>query len=235
MIRNDREYRITKAAAQRFRDALDKGTPARALGRAQLQTNAIRAQLADLERDLKEYEELQSGEAKRLLTGTLEDLGDLLIKARIARDWTQRELGDRLGLKMQQIQQYEATGYEAASLTRLRDVTRALGLTIQARGALLELPKLATVASRKSNDVSVTPRPSGWIAAQGGRTISSHRTKADAIAAGRAESKRDRVDVVVQRRDGRIVSTGSYTPDSLPARGTRDKPQARKSALDVKK
>ena len=47
------------------------------------------------------------------------DLGSLLIQARIARGWSQRELGERLGIHMQKVQQYEAGEYAGASVTRI--------------------------------------------------------------------------------------------------------------------
>jgi hypothetical protein len=37
-------------------------------------------------------------------------------------------LAERLGLKEQQIQRYEATNYASASLSRVQQVARALGL-----------------------------------------------------------------------------------------------------------
>jgi HTH-type transcriptional regulator/antitoxin HigA len=60
----------------------------------------------------------------------LRGLAEALVKARIARGWTQRRLSDELGVAEQQVQRYEATGYVAASLARLADVADALGVTI---------------------------------------------------------------------------------------------------------
>ena len=53
---------------------------------------------------------------------SLADLAALLVKARIARRWTQRQLADALGIAEQQVQRYEATGYRSASLARISDV-----------------------------------------------------------------------------------------------------------------
>ena len=78
---------------------------------AQAQVDAVSSQLADLEAELREYEAIREGgfevEALRVVT----DLPELLIKARISQGITQRELANRLGLKEQQIQRYEATDY----------------------------------------------------------------------------------------------------------------------------
>jgi HTH-type transcriptional regulator / antitoxin HigA len=61
---------------------------------------------------------------------SLAGLATLLIKARIARGWTQQRLADQLGVAEQQIQRYEATEYRTASLARICDVAAALSVEI---------------------------------------------------------------------------------------------------------
>jgi transcriptional regulator with XRE-family HTH domain len=52
--------------------------------------------------------------------------------ARIASKMTQRQLAEKLGLKPQQIQRYEATRYRTITLERILEVAEALGLKLQA-------------------------------------------------------------------------------------------------------
>ena len=59
------------------------------------------------------------------------DLPRALIRARIAARLSQEQLAERLGLKEQQVQQYEATEYAAASVTRIRQVIDALGVQVR--------------------------------------------------------------------------------------------------------
>ena len=54
-----------------------------------------------------------------------------LVRARIAAGLSQRELAERLGLKEQQVQRYEVTEYASASLSRVRAVVQALGVTVR--------------------------------------------------------------------------------------------------------
>jgi transcriptional regulator with XRE-family HTH domain len=54
-----------------------------------------------------------------------------LIRARIARGLTQRDLAIKLGLKEQQIQRYEETDYASASLARINEVIRALDIEVK--------------------------------------------------------------------------------------------------------
>ena len=136
MIKNERQYRITRAQAERFSQALsdlqDQGSEPAGFHPLLLKAreDALRSQLGDLEADLRAYEALKAGHFEFDQLKTIAELPTMLIKARIARGLSQRDLADRLSLKEQQIQRYEASGYESASLTRIRSVVDALGLDI---------------------------------------------------------------------------------------------------------
>ena len=95
---------------------------------AQAQVDAVSSQLADLEAELREYEAIREGRFEVDVLRVVADLPDLLIKARIAQGLTQRDLADRLGLKEQQIQRYEATDYATAKWSRIREVAGALSM-----------------------------------------------------------------------------------------------------------
>ena len=74
----------------------------------------------------------------------------------------------------------------------------------------------------RNGDVHVS-RNSGkttWKTTQNGETLSNHRTQANGAAAGQMEAKRDRVDLVVHGRDGKIRSKDSYGNDPNPPRDT---------------
>src|SRR6202042_2766898 len=86
------------------------------------QKSALMSQLRDLKRDVAEYEALRSGRRQVLEVDSFEDFPDALVRARIAAGLSQKELGERLGLKEQQIQKYEATSYSGASLARMTEV-----------------------------------------------------------------------------------------------------------------
>jgi transcriptional regulator with XRE-family HTH domain len=138
MIKNERQYRITKAQADKFRDALalfsseTKDTQAGVHPvMIEAQRGAMSSQLEELDEQLAEYDALRHGNRSVLQFNSLEELPRALIKARIASGMSQKELADRLGLKEQQIQRYEATDYAGASLDRIRDVVHALGITVR--------------------------------------------------------------------------------------------------------
>ena len=81
---------------------------------------------------LKAYAEAKEGNFEPLRARVGSDLGGILIVARVARGWSQKELGRRLFLPEQQIQRYEAERYRSISLGHLLRVFRALGVNVTA-------------------------------------------------------------------------------------------------------
>jgi HTH-type transcriptional regulator / antitoxin HigA len=140
VITNEVQRRSTEAHLRQFEEALanlEAKHPGKKRSKlTQLEIDAVRSQAADLRAELDEYDQLRSGEVSTLEAGSLEELATLLIKARIARGWTQRRLADELGVAEQQVQRYEATGYRSASLARMCDVADALDVTITERASL---------------------------------------------------------------------------------------------------
>jgi ribosome-binding protein aMBF1 (putative translation factor) len=133
MIKNEKQYRITKAQVRRFQNALAELTgqvrPSNISPRLwEAQRQAAQNQMEGLQEQVEAYERLQLGKGKEVVLEAVEDLPKALIRARIASGMTQEGLALRLGLKAQQVQRYEATEYESASFARIRKVVQALGL-----------------------------------------------------------------------------------------------------------
>ena len=138
MITNDRQYKIAKVQIANFQTSMDslslatsdfENTHPKII---EAHKKAIDSQLHDLVADIQEYEDLKAG---RIIITEINDLAELplaLIKSRIANGLTQAELAERLGLKMQQIQKYEAEKYESASLKTLLKIASKLGLKVDA-------------------------------------------------------------------------------------------------------
>lgn len=134
MITNEKQYRSARAAIERFgaeiadlRNAHDGVHPA--LRRAQIA--GLESQIAELEDEVQEYEHLQSGAVTTFEAEGLTDLPDILIRARIARGMSQRDLGTFVGVAEQQIQRYEAERYRSASIERLAEIAAALDITVK--------------------------------------------------------------------------------------------------------
>lgn len=136
MITNERQYKITRSEADRFRKALNElaRSPAHTDVHPRLrqaEREAMESQLADLQAELVEYDHLKSGDLSVISISSFDELAEGLIKARIAGGLSQKALADRIGLKEQQIQRYEAERYASASYQRLREVAGALGVRIR--------------------------------------------------------------------------------------------------------
>ena len=137
MIRNERQYKITKQQLLKLKQGLkdfdlkevEQRVGAETLAVAEL--NALKSEIAILTDQLREYELLRSGEITQFKASNLGDLPRILIRARIAQGLTQRELAERVGLKEQQIQRYESEEYAKASLQRLQIIAEALNLSIE--------------------------------------------------------------------------------------------------------
>lgn len=131
MIKNQRQYRITKAQADRFEQALSRlSAPAQdrqvdPLLR-QLQQDALQSQLDELREELAEYDAVRAGQYALPDFAPYMELPRLLIQRRIAAGMSQKGLAEQLGLKEQQVQQYEATDYASASFGRLQEIMRVL-------------------------------------------------------------------------------------------------------------
>ena len=146
MITNEVQYRATKAHLEQFEQA-EANLEARAGSGsrsklAHLEIDAVRSQADDLRAELNEYEQLRAGQVSTLDVTSLDELATLLVKARIARGWTQRRLAESLGVAEQQVQRYEASGYRSASLARICDVAAALDVTVT-QHAVLRNPNAA--------------------------------------------------------------------------------------------
>ena len=150
MITNERQDPITKAEAEKFKQALAR-MESEPTGRSDIHPRLVQAereglesQLQDLRTELEEYEALKRGDVATIAIDSFDELAIGLIKARIAAGLSQKALAERLGLKEQQIQRYEAERYASASYQRLQEIVRAIGVRVREE-ILLQEPAVARV------------------------------------------------------------------------------------------
>jgi transcriptional regulator with XRE-family HTH domain/adenylate kinase family enzyme len=160
MIKNERQFRITNAQAEKFRAALKALESAPSdesvhpiLRKAEL--DGLRSQLADLDRDIAEYDRLRSGKAKVVKVERFDDLPRALIRARIAAGLTQEQLATKLKVKPQQVQRYEATEYQSASLARVAEVIRVLGVRVEKEMLAGKTPASIPTLVRRLSEVGL--------------------------------------------------------------------------------
>jgi ribosome-binding protein aMBF1 (putative translation factor) len=132
MIKNERQYRITKAQAAKLEAALESFSAQSAGDRKahprliKAQADALRSQVESLRAELREYEGIKAGDVPPPDLSYIAVVPQDLIRARIASGLSQKELAERLGMPEQQIQRYEAVEYESVSLARIIEIAKAL-------------------------------------------------------------------------------------------------------------
>ncbi len=143
MITNERQLQVAKSRLEEFDAAIAEASAAEPDTSEMhplvlaAQNDALVAQRDELAAEINAYARLRSGSVRTFEITSLGDLPRTLIDARIAAGLNQRDLATRLGLKEQQIQRYEAQGYEGASFSRIADVADAIGIEIPGRIELL--------------------------------------------------------------------------------------------------
>lgn len=95
-----------------------------------VQIDSTKSFIRKLTAQIAEYENLQK-EVVMIESKEITQLSDILINARIANGWSQKELAVKLNLAEQQIQRYEITDYAGASFVKMVDVAMALGLNLK--------------------------------------------------------------------------------------------------------
>jgi HTH-type transcriptional regulator/antitoxin HigA len=128
MIFSDKQLNTSKAALRQLKQSLSV-TESDAEGEAWLKklgADALRSQIAEIDTDIVEYELLKSGQVAYAKTCSLSELPRVLVQARIAQGLSQSDLAAKLDMKPQQIQRYEATLYQSASLARLIEIADTL-------------------------------------------------------------------------------------------------------------
>lgn len=139
IISTDRQARDLEAEIEQISKALSSEQTLKAIieGLPEVAIEGIRRSLttekAELSRKLKAYRQAQNGEVELMKQQAGDDLGDLLIVARIARSWTQKDLARKLGLSEQAIQRWESERYRSISLAGYMKVARSLSLTLSAQ------------------------------------------------------------------------------------------------------
>jgi transcriptional regulator with XRE-family HTH domain/Zn-dependent peptidase ImmA (M78 family) len=144
VITTAREYQITRAQLERLSESVDasnRDPPPRDVHPTILASElaAIAAQIEILTAEIKAYDDLVSGRTVRFGSTGLKNLPEVLIQARIANRWSQKQLADRLDVHEQQVQRYEATRYRGVSFDRLVHIAKMLGVEVE-QTAILAAP-----------------------------------------------------------------------------------------------
>lgn len=174
MIKNEQQLRSSKEWLQRFEQSvaeLDNNETLKAeKTRWKLHRDSYQSQVDELKEQIREYETLVNHDCHTPIVLKLDDINhlpQLLIKARMAAKFSQKELADLAGLTEEQIQQYEDKDYEDASFIDVLAVFDALDIKIKASEFLVPLNMLRRTPITKeellSSSCKINREPSSTV------------------------------------------------------------------------
>lgn len=172
VISTDRQARDLEAEIERISHALSSEQTLKSIidGLPDLAIEGIRRSLTTEKRELSKkldaYRQAQAGNADSMkeLAGT--DLGDLLIVARLAQNWKQKDLARKLGLQEQAIQRWEADRYRSINLANYMKVARALSVELSAQFHSSQVSKWLPPPDLNPSEVQKVlkhARAHGWL------------------------------------------------------------------------
>ena len=134
MIRSDKQYQAAKKQLVSLRKALAAGAHAKA---PEAVIRAARGQTAELaaqiEKEIKDYEQLQKTQAKELRIFSLHDLRVAPIRYRIAARLTIEGFARLVHVHSRQIARYESEDYQNVSWDTLLKILERLDVKIEAK------------------------------------------------------------------------------------------------------
>jgi HTH-type transcriptional regulator / antitoxin HigA len=138
IILNERDARLARASAARMREFLassseiERAKSGLCVDVLNQHRKAVHSSARELAGALDAYERIKSGDLREAFEQWRHDPGVSLIIARVAKGLSQADLAEKLGLKEQQIQRYEAERYRSISLSNFRRIGIALGVRLSA-------------------------------------------------------------------------------------------------------
>lgn len=144
MIKNDRQYRISKDWVDKFQQtiaSLEKKQQQFDVHHCQQQDwfkllqESYESHVAVLRSEIADYETLKAHSDRKFsfptTNLTVDNLAQFLIQARIAAKISQAELASLAQIPVKKITEYEGNNYETASFLEVIEVAEVLGIKIQ--------------------------------------------------------------------------------------------------------
>ncbi|MBO7752385.1 XRE family transcriptional regulator [Burkholderia pseudomallei] len=177
LISNERQAREVAALIDEIGQALSSEQTLKSIvdGLPREVIDGVRRSLSTEKQELSEllaaYQRAKEGDFELLKRKANNDLGEVLIVARIAKGWSQKDLARKLGLREQAIQRYESERYRTISLAGYIRVARALSLDLTADFQSREVERWAPsyeVSAAEGQKVLKHARAHGWLQGDNG-------------------------------------------------------------------
>ena len=128
MIKSDAQRDRTLAQIEGFRRALAKADQEKPGKRSTAIRGSYEGMIKQLEDELREYDQVKSGELTLPHVERLDQIAPFIAKVRIAKGVSQTELARRLGVSKQVISRYEESDYQTVAIVRLQEILDAIGI-----------------------------------------------------------------------------------------------------------
>lgn len=153
MINNEKQYKISKKKFNEIVTEIEKVK--KASEQNPLRNKLILASLQNVKKELENeisiYESLKNASKKILAERVIAELPSILTEYKIISGLTQKEFSEKLGLKEQQLQRYEADNFKGVSFKNLLKFLEAIGLEIRIKETRLNKNRQRTPKKKKQS------------------------------------------------------------------------------------
>ncbi len=172
LVYNERQARELEAEISQISHALSSDQTLKSIidGLPELAIEGIRRSLTtdrrELSKKLEAFRQAQAGNTEPIKQQAGNDLGDILIVARLAQNWKQKDLARKLGLQEQAVQRWESERYRNINLANFMKVARALSVEFSATFQSSELSKWMTPVDVNPSEIQKMlkhARAHGWL------------------------------------------------------------------------
>ena len=138
MIKNEKQYKITKKKLQGIYEDIDRIKDSREPIPAKDRLILVSLMMMEeqMEAEIEAYDLLKAREPTLLEERSIDDLPALLIEFKIRSGLTQKDLSRKIGMKEQQLQRYEAENFNSISFKNLLKILHAMGLEVTVKGTI---------------------------------------------------------------------------------------------------
>jgi len=130
MIKNEKQHKIAQSKLNKWlktqAQLRDTAVVKKTDWLAKEQAFGVGQQIKQLRAEITEYEQTAAGKRKLPELELVSEIPSMLIRWRIARHLTQRELAERAGIHENQLQKYEAEDYGCASYQTIAHIAQVL-------------------------------------------------------------------------------------------------------------
>lgn len=151
MIKNEKQYKITKRKLQEVNAEIARINSDSTINplRVQLLLAANLQAQKMFEDDLSLYESLKKTTKATLKERVIAELPSIITEYKIISGLTQKEFSEKLGLKEQQLQRYEADNFKSVTFKNLLRFLDAIGLEIRIKETRLNKQRNETPKKKK--------------------------------------------------------------------------------------